>query len=178
MTDYSTQNSSISNVSVGSDDFRKTNVSVGLAKEMNKKEGHYWNDQCKTRTFAIPRGHKKRVAGTVQAIGLKMRKLNDPSVQSSSVTIACYPYGFVTIGDKQMGTIGLKSFWLEENKIDGTRFHDIGSHKQMGDTYTFTIMPYFQCISNVGQDKQILVNHLKRLLQMEVMKDRNGKLLF
>ena len=178
MAGYSTQNSSISNVSVGSDDFRKTNVSVGLAKEMNKKEGHYWNDQCKTRTFAIPRGHKKRVAGTVQAIGLKMRKLNDPSVQSSSVTIACYPYGFVTIGDKQMGTIGLKSFWLEENKIDGTRFHDIGSHKQMGDTYTFTIMPYFQCISNVGQDKQILVNHLKGLLQMEVMKDRNGKLLF
>ena len=77
-----------------------------------------------------------------------------------------------------MGTVGLKSFWLEENKIDGTKFCDIGSHKQMGDTYTFMIMPDFQCISNVGQDKQILVNRLKGLLQMEVLKDRNGKLLF
>ena len=34
----STQNSLISNVSVGSDDFRKRNVSVGSTKEMNKKE--------------------------------------------------------------------------------------------------------------------------------------------
>ena len=140
-------------MSVGSDDFRKRNVSVGSAKEMNKKEGHYWNDQSKTCIFAIPRGHKKRVAGTVQAIGGKMRKLNDPTVQLPSVTIARNPYGFVAIGDKRMRTVGLKCFWLEENKIDGTRFHDMGSHKQMGDTYTFMIMPDFQCISNVGQDK-------------------------
>ena len=67
---------------------------------MNKKEGHYWNDQCKTHTFAIPRGHKKRVSGTVQAIGGKMRKLNDPTIQLPSVTIAHYPHGFVVIGDK------------------------------------------------------------------------------
>ena len=107
-----------------------------------------------------------------------MRKLNDPTVQLQSVTIARYPYGFVAIGEKRMGTIGLKSFWLEENKIDGTRFRDIGSHKQMGDTYTFMIMLDFQRISNVGQDKQILGNRLKGLLQMEVLKDRNGKLLF
>ena len=77
-----------------------------------------------------------------------------------------------------MGTVGLKSFWLEENKIDGTRFHVIGSHKQTGDTYTPMIMPDFQCISNVEQDQQILVNHVKGLLQMKVLNDRNGKLLF
>ena len=62
-----------SNVSVESDDSSKGNVSVGSAKRMSKK-GHYWHDQCQTCTFIVPRGHKKRLAGILQAIGGKMRK--------------------------------------------------------------------------------------------------------
>ena len=77
----SIEDSSKSNVSVGSDNSSKSNVSVGSAKGMSKKEGHYWHHQCKTCTFAVPKHNKKRVAGTLQAIRGKMKKLNDPTVQ-------------------------------------------------------------------------------------------------
>ena len=71
----------------------------------------------------------------------------------------------------------LKCFWLEESKIDGCKFCDKGNDIEITDTYKFKIMLDFQCITNVAQDKATLVNHLKGLLQMEVLKDRNGKLL-
>ena len=50
--------------------------------------------------------------------------------------------------------------------------------REITDTYKFKSMPDFQCITNVGQDRATLVNCLKGLLQIEVLKDRNGKLLF
>ena len=68
----------------------------------------------------------------------------------------------------------LKCFWLEENKKDGHKFHDKGNDREITDTYKFKIMLDFQCITNVGQDRATLVNHLKQLLQMEVLKVRNG----
>ena len=179
----SIKDSSKSNVSVGSDDFSKSNVSVGSAMGMSKKEGHYWHDQCKTCTFAVPKHNKKRVAGTLQAIDGKMRKLNDPTVQLSAVVGVRFPYGYMVYGNERMADALLKCFWLEENKIDGCKFHDIswddkGNDREITDTYKFKIMLDFQFITNVGQDRETLVNHLKGLLQMEVLKDRNGKLLF
>ena len=47
-----------------------------------------------------PGGHKKRVAGTLQAIGDKMRKLNDPTVQLPAVTAAHFPYGYIAYGNE------------------------------------------------------------------------------
>ena len=67
---------------------------------------------------------------------------------------------------------------MEENKIDGCKFCDKGNDREITDMYKFKSMPDFQCITNVGQDKATLVNHLKGLLQIEVLKDRNGKQLF
>ena len=164
-------------------DLSKSDVSVGSAKGTSKKEGHYWHDQCKTCTFAVPKCNKKRVAGTLQAIGGKMRKLNDPTVQLPAVVGVRFPYRYVAYGNEQMADTLLKCFWLEENKIDGHKFCDIswddkGNNREITHIYKFKIMPDFQCITNIGQDKATLVNCLKVLLQMEVLKDRNGKLLF
>ena len=140
---------SISNVSVGSDDSSKSNVSVGSAKGTSKKEGHYWHDQCKTCTFAVPKCNRKRVAGTLQAIGGKMRKLNDPTVQLPAVVGVRFPYGYVACGNERMADALLKCFWLEENKIDGHKFCDKGNDREITDTYKFKIVPDFQCITNV-----------------------------
>ena len=74
------------------------NVSVGSAKGMSKNKGHYWHDQCKTCTFVVR--HNKRVAGTLQAIGGKIRKLNDPTVQLPAVDGVCFPCGYVAYGNE------------------------------------------------------------------------------
>ena len=88
-------------------------MSIGSAKGMSKKEGHYWHHQCKTCTFAFSKCNKKRVSGTLQAIGGKMRKLNDPTVQLPAVVGVCFPYGYVAYGNEQMADALLKCFQLE-----------------------------------------------------------------
>ena len=116
-------------------------MSIGSAKGMSKKEGHYWHHQCKTCTFAFSKCNKKRVSGTLQAIGGKMRKLNDPTVQLPAVTAAHFPHRYIANGNEQMVDAMLKCLWLQENKMDGHKFCDRGNDKDITDRYKFKIMP-------------------------------------